>query len=829
MSLKVKLYNFFVRSNEKVRNEYERYVIEHIEEHRSNRIRHIMLLIKLNWHYRIKKSKFPYIYNDEKQVKIGDLAQISAEKDVSFHSVYETRDNLLIKEIPSVKQETIIRRDAPVLTLVFSRHNEIKISFGEKLYYCNVYKKIGSGEYKFWKQLREQSDFVDYDVCAGKKYEYKVKASDNGENFSKHSNALMVVTPGRTKYDLIYGEEKLYHDGAESTYKKRMNVMNFAKMLMRYDVISFDIFDTLIFRPFSKPSDVFVIVGQELGIMDFCELRFAAEEKARQINQATFGNREVTIYDIYKQVSIETGIDIEKGVEIELSVEKNLCYPNPYMLEVFRLLKYQGKKIVALSDMYIPSDILTELLNKCGYTGFDDVIVSCEYSVSKRTGGLYDVLLDFVKRSMNKEASVIHVGDNEKSDIQVAKSKGIETYYYQNVNDKGMRFRATGMSHLVGSSYSGIVNAKLHNGKTNYSPYYEVGYVYAGIYILGFCNWIHKQILDKGITKILFLAREGDIYQRAFNIMFSEIDTQYFLWSRVPVVKTTVNFNRHPLLLQLVHHKANAIYKSRISTLFERCGFGELLKYCPKYGIKKDGYLVPENELIVKKLLTEHWDELCECYKEDQEEIRSYLESSIGGHKKIAVVDVGWSGNNVLQIKKLVEEVYKDDCEVFCMLAATREVNDTYMAGMIQNEEVESYIFSNVFNTHIHAFHQETNNRLNSFFFEILTQSCSPTFLGVHDGIFNFDIPEVENYERNREIHNGILDFVKEYSEHFKEYPYMCNISGNDAYMPFRKYVSDLSWVREYFSDYVFGRDLFATQDEPVMETVKEVMQKAKL
>ncbi|MFQ6804582.1 MAG: hypothetical protein ACLRT5_06765 [Lachnospiraceae bacterium] len=53
--------------------------------------------------------------------------------------------------------------------------------------------------------------------------------------------------------------------------------MNLAKGLMPYPVISFDIFDTLIFRPFSVPSDLFVLVGERLDIMDFCEIRKNAE------------------------------------------------------------------------------------------------------------------------------------------------------------------------------------------------------------------------------------------------------------------------------------------------------------------------------------------------------------------------------------------------------------------------------------------------------------------------------------------------------------------------------------------------------------------------
>ena len=99
------------------------------------------------------------------------------------------------------------------------------------------------------------------------------------------------------------------------------------------------------------------------------------------------------------------------------------------------------------------------------------------------------------------------------------------------------------------------------------------------------------------------------------------------------------------------------------------------------------------------------------------------------------------------------------------------------MAAMTQKEEVKTYIFSNMYNKGLHDAHQEENHRLNSFFFEILTQSCTPTFLGFDkDGRFLYDIPEVENYEKNREIHQGALDFVKEYQSRFQKFP-ICWIS----------------------------------------------------
>ncbi len=57
----------------------------------------------------------------------------------------------------------------------------------------------------------------------------------------------------------------------------------------------------------------------------------------------------------------------------------------------------------------------------------------------------------------------------------------------------------------------------------------------------------------------------------------------------------------------------------------------------------------------------------------------------------------------------------------------------------------------------------------------------------------------------------------------------MLDISGHDAYMPFLHFAGHLSWLRKYFGGYIFGRDLFATQDGAVMESVRQVMEKAKL
>jgi hypothetical protein len=55
-----------------------------------------------------------------------------------------------------------------------------------------------------------------------------------------------------------------YTNGPESTISKRLNPIHLCKKLEAYDVVSFDIFDTLILRTVSDPKDVFYFIGDNV-------------------------------------------------------------------------------------------------------------------------------------------------------------------------------------------------------------------------------------------------------------------------------------------------------------------------------------------------------------------------------------------------------------------------------------------------------------------------------------------------------------------------------------------------------------------------------------
>jgi len=75
---------------------------------------------------------------------------------------------------------------------------------------------------------------------------------------------------GKKKGIEIYEVKNIVCDKSESrAHKDECRYLSeeyFIDKLLLYDVISFDVFDTLIFRPFSDPKDLFYIVGDRLCI-----------------------------------------------------------------------------------------------------------------------------------------------------------------------------------------------------------------------------------------------------------------------------------------------------------------------------------------------------------------------------------------------------------------------------------------------------------------------------------------------------------------------------------------------------------------------------------
>lgn len=652
--------------------------------------------------------------------------------------------------------------------------------------------------------------------------------------FLMRVNLAYFILNRRSSKQKLNGEEQKsikstgrlpYLEGSESEAFKRRDAIWLAKDLMPYDLISFDIFDTLILRPFAQPIDLFIVVGKKLGIMNFQTIRQQAERDARAEKRALLGTNEVTIYDIYQKVNQKTGIEVETGVNAEFETELDFCFANPYMLRVFKLLREQGKRIIIASDMYYPQEMMVRLLNSCGYEGYEKLYVSCDYICSKRSGGLYkNILHDY------QEMRIAHVGDNYESDIECAKKIGITSFYYQNCHEIGNRYRSDGMSSLIGSFYAGIVNTHLHNGVRIYNPYYEYGFIYGGLYILGYCNWIYQKAKKEGIEKILFLSRDGDIYQKVFNRLFKDIPNEYVYWSRIANLKATIKTNRYEFLRRMVLNKAYLPIPISISDMFEAISLDFLIEKIVQYGLKKEDLLVPELVPVVEKICIDHWDSIVQQYEKDSEATQKYLQGVIAGKKKVAIVDVGWIGSGPLGIKELVEKKWKMDCEVKCYVAASFHSTPAFNVNEIMSSETEAYIFSHMYNRNLFDIHRSSNKGMNNSLFELFTQANQPSFAGLTiDGEFQFDVSELSNYEINSQIQKGIMDFCVLYRRYTSKYEYMMNVAGYDVYLPFRMLTRDLKFFRNIFGNYKYSFEVANNAKRQVQETLGDAMRQRNL
>jgi HAD superfamily hydrolase (TIGR01549 family) len=616
-----------------------------------------------------------------------------------------------------------------------------------------------------------------------------------------------------------------YLDGSESQVLNRPTVLDFARNMLEYDVISFDVFDTLLLRPFAQPHHLFMILGEKLNCVNFMSIRMKAEREARNQAEVKKGNREVTIYDIYEFVELKTGIDKQYGVQLELKTELEFCFANPYMKDVFEILKSQNKKLIAISDMYLTKSMIIQLLENSGFDGFFDVFVSCENNCSKRDKQLFNVAI----QKLGKHISMVHVGENYKSDIKSAQEVGIATRYYNNVHETGNQYRADGLSELIGSTYSGIVNTHLHNGRKQYTPYYEYGFIYGGLYILGYCKWIYDYAKQNNIDKVLFLSRDGEIYRKVFNFLYTDMNNEYVYWSRIANTKYTIEKNRYDFLQRMVKNKANGVLGITIKGLLESLELGELVDLLTQYELKEDDFIHKGNAKLIQTFFVENWETVVKKLSEDNEIVKEYFINIIQGSKKVAVVDVGWVGSGGSGIKYLVEQKWKLNCEVHSLVAACRHSNHTGNLSQIMKKEIEAYIFSRMYNRDLYDTHSSTKH--NNVYFELFTQACYPSFSGfkkTEEGFkLIFDVPEAENYKIIEQIHNGIFDFVKLYKKTFSNYEYLFNISGYDAYLPFRMIIRDLRFIRKYFGDLSFCRGVIADTENQSFETLNDLMDQA--
>ncbi|MCI1219958.1 MAG: hypothetical protein LKF99_05430 [Bifidobacterium sp.] len=192
----------------------------------------------------------------------------------------------------------------------------------------------------------------------------------------------------------------------------RTDIEELTVVALRFDVISFDVFDTALKRKCGDPAAIFRIVEEKSKFPDFASKRKSAEKDARQRFK-----KKTTINNIYSFFPANNEVKSYLMSE-ELTVERENLVLNPEIFNLYTHLISANKKIIFLSDMYLSEYFIGRILNNSGYSNRLFLLVSCEIGEEKSNGNLFKIARSKIThRNLDHDSKFLHIGDSIRSDF----------------------------------------------------------------------------------------------------------------------------------------------------------------------------------------------------------------------------------------------------------------------------------------------------------------------------------------------------------------------------------------------------------------------------
>lgn len=420
----------------------------------------------------------------------------------------------------------------------------------------------------------------------------------------------------------------------------------------KYKYISFDLFDTLMFRTFQEPDDVFEAVEYQYNsqngnkkIKNFKKIRHDTEVALRN----KYGEKEITIDEIYELLPFDKLIR-NSLQELEKKIEIQNCVPNVAMIDFLYTCQKREQKIIITTDMYLDNMTIMEILKKIGVQNYR-LYLSSQYGTTKKVGKLYEIVLNDLKIQNNE---IAHIGDNRVSDILNSKKYGIKAFERIKEENEIMYYRLR--NDIISSNHFNTMC--IEKGRSVKDREFRLGYNVVGPLVVEFCKWTYKKKLENNIEKILFVSREGYLIYEVFKKMYPDMSKD------IEYVHVNKNILRFPFLymdtsckqfLKTIPNRNEYTVEEILNDFFidDKIRFMELtdikLKLDDK--IKKQGILSGQYDEIFEKIFNALKDE----FKQQYELFAQYIRSLNVENKKIFLVNNSINGNGQIMLETLLE------------------------------------------------------------------------------------------------------------------------------------------------------------------------------
>lgn len=541
-----------------------------------------------------------------------------------------------------------------------------------------------------------------------------------------------------------------------------------------YDVISFDVFDTLLVRTAGRPGNVFRLLEMQRGQLDFAQARRKAEVTARTEHQG-----EITLAMICDVLAREGVVsDAKEAEKAEIAAEIAMTKASPRMLQLVKALLSAGKKVVAASDMYLPGHAIEAMLQKAGYPALTKVFVSCETGACKAGGALQK----YVCEQMGTD-NVLHIGDNVQADVLGAAQAGIDSAWLCHQQEPDTTAAVPQSPSLPSAVWRALVNQRLNGGVGVPDAAWGVGYAVTGILTWGYCQWLHEQKRVKGWDKLFFASRDGYPMYLVYKKYFGE--AEYLPVSRASAQMLDVSANAQAYVENNLLIRVGT--GEPLSEALRSLGLDDCVEKW-RADIDMDAPIERATLAKVQALLIRDREATESCFAPARENAAAYLRKVMAGAKHVCVADTGWKGSSVVSLRKFAEEIGLN-CRIDCALLGTSKSDSVqyqedagYLMSYLYSPSRNKHIFRAQFRTKLHR-----PTALCCTLMEMLFLTDQPPLLSyapVGEG-FTYGEADPQAVQLAASQTAGLLAFAEDYHAAMSQTGFLPAVSADDAYAPF--------------------------------------------
>ena len=539
------------------------------------------------------------------------------------------------------------------------------------------------------------------------------------------------------------------------------------KEIIEHPVISFDVFGTLLRRNVADTVTVFRLIEKKYdetyGLKsNFAANRIKAEKKARKRFRY-----EVNLDEIYSMLSEYYSKNIVlKLRKMEIDAEISLCTANKEIMSCYQRCLEMNKRILIISDMYLPSQVIVKMLETNGIIGYDKLYVSCEYRLTKwQDGALYEVVL----KECNIQASdVLHIGDTKDADFDMAKRQGLAAFLVRDNENNCRYFKDIFVPREEKWLYSCLESFIGNTIDITKSDNYKIGYEVFGPILYAYCDWLSTQIDKLSIKKLFFFSRDGYVLKKGVELLRKDVQSCYFYGSRRAIVTPYLYFCSS--LYEVVDCYKSWPHHFSLAFFFGKVGLDidDFLVICSKHGFDtntKLEYSSFQKNNEFQQLFAELLPFIKKNAKEQLNLLLDYMTQE-GLTEKVAIIDIGAGCSIENALRKIIKSANLDvDLYALYLLTDKKQYRrrraffDTSCKGEVVTASLRfCYMFLEIFLSAPHgtilSYKKEDDQVVPVF----ATYEYSRK-----DGF-------VDETEFISDMQSGALDFMKKFNEKMKNY-----------------------------------------------------------